>query len=154
MKRLSLPLVLLIFVSVSFAMPSETTLEKVRGGYRLTIKIPQAAIYETAVNDLLRHGTPIRKTFSRITIPGFAQNFDNIGGPELLRSSFKLAIEIHRMTFTLPKYEFYEVGSQIRKSSKGVVANIVEGYGRKNYKLDFLRFLHYSLSSNDETIVF
>ena len=29
---------------------------------------------------------------------------------------------------------------------------IVEGYGRRRYKADFIKFLIYSLSSNDETI--
>lgn len=31
-------------------------------------------------------------------------------------------------------------------------SNIVEGYGRKRYKKDFIKFLIYSHSSNDETI--
>ena len=30
-------------------------------------------------------------------------------------------------------------------------SNIVEGYGRRRYKQDFIRFLHYSLASNMET---
>lgn len=29
---------------------------------------------------------------------------------------------------------------------------MVEGYGRRRYKADFIKFLIYSLSSNDETI--
>jgi four helix bundle protein len=64
----------------------------------------------------------------------------------------KLAVEIHQMTITeLPKFEMYEVGSQIRRSSKSVVANIVEGFGRKKYKGEYVRFLTYSLASCDET---
>ena len=46
----------------------------------------------------------------------------------------------------------YEEGSQIRKSSKTVKSTIVEGYGRRNYKQDYLKFLTYAISSNDETI--
>lgn len=61
-------------------------------------------------------------------------------------------IDIHKMTMTeLPKFEQYEEASQIRRSSKSVKSNIVEGYGRRIYKQDFIRFLIYSLSSNDET---
>jgi four helix bundle protein len=64
-----------------------------------------------------------------------------------------LVPEIHEMTLTkLPKFELYEEGSQIRKSSKSVKATIVEGYGRKRYKAEFVKFLVYSLGSNDETI--
>ena len=45
----------------------------------------------------------------------------------------------------------FEQAQQIGRSSKAVKANIVEGYGRRKYKADFIRFLIYSLSSNDET---
>ncbi|HMT72637.1 MAG TPA: four helix bundle protein [Chitinophagaceae bacterium] len=61
--------------------------------------------------------------------------------------------EVHEMTLSeLPKFEMYEEGSQIRRSVKAVKSNIVEGYGRKRYKAEFVRFLVYALSSNDETI--
>ena len=36
--------------------------------------------------------------------------------------------------------------------SKSVTANIVEGYGRKKYQNDFVKFLIYAHSSCDETI--
>ena len=52
----------------------------------------------------------------------------------------------------LPKFEMYEEGSQIRRSVKSVRANIVEGYGKRRYKHDFIRFLTYSHASCDETI--
>ena len=64
----------------------------------------------------------------------------------------KLAVEIHQLTLTeLPKFEMYEEGSQIRRSSKSVGANIVEGFGRKKYRGEYVRFLTYSLASCDET---
>ena len=65
--------------------------------------------------------------------------------------SNELAIEIHEMTLLLPSYELYEIGSQIRRSSKSVKSNIVEGFGRRKYKADFIKFLMYALASNDET---
>lgn len=52
----------------------------------------------------------------------------------------------------LPKHELYETGSQIRRSVHSVRSNIVEGYGRRRYKQEFIRFLVYSHSSCDETI--
>lgn len=52
----------------------------------------------------------------------------------------------------MPKFELYETGSQIRHSAKSVRSNIVEGYGRRRYKNDYIRFLTYALASNDETI--
>lgn len=63
-----------------------------------------------------------------------------------------LVIDIHKMSLALPSFEKFEVGSQIRRSMKSVKSNIVEGYGRRRYKQDFIRFIVYSLSSNDETI--
>lgn len=64
----------------------------------------------------------------------------------------ELTIEIHQMSLTLPKFELYETGSQIRRSSKSIRSNIVEGYGRRRYKHDYIRFLIYSQASTDETI--
>ena len=61
-------------------------------------------------------------------------------------------IDIHKMTLSLPKYEMYETGSQIRRSSKSVKSNIVEGYGRRYYKNDFIKYVVYALASNMETI--
>jgi four helix bundle protein len=46
----------------------------------------------------------------------------------------------------------YEEGSQIRRSVKSIRSNIVEGYGRRRYKQDFIRFLTYAHASCDETI--
>ena len=43
-------------------------------------------------------------------------------------------------------------GSQIRRSSKAVAIAIVEGYGRRKYKADFIKFLIYSQSECDETL--
>ena len=64
----------------------------------------------------------------------------------------ELTIGIHKMTLSeLPKFEMYEEGSQIRRSVKSVRSNIVEGYGRRRYKLDYIRFLTYALASCDET---
>ncbi|PXA05394.1 four helix bundle protein [Coraliomargarita sinensis] len=65
----------------------------------------------------------------------------------------ELVIEIHQMSFReLPKREAYEEASQIRRSMKSVRSNIVEGYGRRRYKQDFIRFLTYAHASCDETI--
>ena len=66
--------------------------------------------------------------------------------------SLDLFLKVHLKTLQLPKYELYELGSQLRRSSDSVVSNIVEGYGRRRYKADFIRFLVFSHSSCLETI--
>jgi len=63
----------------------------------------------------------------------------------------EVTIEVHQMTLMLPKFEMFEEGQQIRRSSKSVRSNIVEGYGRRNYKNEYIRFLIFSIASNDET---
>ncbi|MCS3799822.1 four helix bundle protein [Niastella sp. OAS944] len=72
---------------------------------------------------------------------------------EIYNESKRLAIEVHKMTMALPKYELFEEGSQIRRSSKSVTSMIVEGYGRRRYKADFIKHLIFSQSECDETIV-
>ena len=53
---------------------------------------------------------------------------------EIWERAKKVSIAIHKMTLTeLPKFEMYEEGSQIRRSSKSIRSNIVEGYGRRRY---------------------
>lgn len=71
---------------------------------------------------------------------------------EIWQLSRELVIDIHKMSLELPKFEMYEEGSQIRRSSKSVKSNIVEGYGRRNYKSDYIRFITFALASNDETL--
>lgn len=72
---------------------------------------------------------------------------------EIWQLARELVIGIHKMTLEkLPKFEIFEEGSQIRKSSKSVRSTIVEGYGRRRYKQEFIRFLSYAIASNDETI--
>ncbi len=62
-----------------------------------------------------------------------------------------LSIKVHHMTLhELPKFEMHETGCQIRRAAKSVRFNIVEGYGRKQYKLEFLKHLQYALGSAKE----
>ena len=71
---------------------------------------------------------------------------------EIWKLAREVVIEIHIMSMALPKFEQYEEAQQIRRSVKTVKSCIVEGYGRRKYKADFIRFLIYAISSNDETI--
>jgi four helix bundle protein len=72
---------------------------------------------------------------------------------EVYRLSHELAVEIHGMTLSeLPRYEQFEEASQIRKSAKSISVNIVEGFGRRRFKAEYVRFLIFSHASCDETI--
>jgi four helix bundle protein len=72
---------------------------------------------------------------------------------EIYQESKQLAVKIHALSLTLPKFELYEEGSQVRRASKAVTSAIVEGYGRKRYKADYIKHLIYALAECDETIL-
>ena len=72
---------------------------------------------------------------------------------EIWKLAREAAVAVHAMTLEeLPKFEMYEEGTQIRRSVKSVRSNIVEGYGRRRYKQEFIRFLVFAHASCDETI--
>jgi four helix bundle protein len=71
---------------------------------------------------------------------------------EVWQLAREVSIEVHEMSLILPRFEQYEVASQIRRSSKSVRSNIVEGFGRRMFKADYIKFLICALASNDETM--
>ncbi|REL24789.1 four helix bundle protein [Rhodohalobacter sp. SW132] len=66
------------------------------------------------------------------------------------KKSFKLHIEIHELSMTFPKFEMYELGSQIRRSSNSVPANIAEGYNNQHTNI-YLEGLNRSIGESQET---
>jgi four helix bundle protein len=71
---------------------------------------------------------------------------------QIWQYSRDLTIDIHKMSLTLPQFEQMEEGRQIRRSSKSIRTNIVEGYGRRKYKMEFIKFIVYAIGSCEETI--
>ena len=69
---------------------------------------------------------------------------------DIYKLALELAIKVHHLSLALPKFELYEQGNQVRRSSKSIKDQIAEGYGRLRYKADFIKFLVYSQASNDE----
>ena len=67
------------------------------------------------------------------------------------KESYKLALEIYKITRNYPRDEIYSLTSQIRRASTSITLNIAEGYGRLSRE-EFKRFLKISLGSNNETI--
>lgn len=71
---------------------------------------------------------------------------------EIYQLAHRLAIEVHKVSMLLPKFETYEEASQLRRAAKSIPVNIVEGFGRRRYKGEFIRFLTYAHASCSETI--
>ena len=70
---------------------------------------------------------------------------------EIYKLAYELSIRVHRESLKLPAFELYEQGGQIRRSSKSIKDTIVEGFGRRKYKAEYIKFLTYSIASCDET---
>jgi len=45
---------------------------------------------------------------------------------------FALTVEIHKVTLSFPKFELFELGSQLRRSSNSAPANLAEGFNNKH----------------------
>ena len=71
---------------------------------------------------------------------------------DIYQMAYRLALEVHKVSMELPQYEMSEQGSQVRRSSKSIKDTIAEGYGRKKYKDEFIRFLIFAQGSCDEVI--
>ena len=76
------------------------------------------------------------------------KGFEDLKAWQLAR---QLMIECHKVADALPAKERYDLAPQMRRSSKSVMANIAEGYGRYHY-LDSLRFYYIARGSLNETI--
>ena len=73
---------------------------------------------------------------------------------EVWKKAFEISIHIHKASLEFPKIEQYALASQIRRASKGICANIAEGFGKQQTsKAEFKRFLMIALGSANEMIV-
>jgi four helix bundle protein len=86
------------------------------------------------------------KESAKLFIMGHYRNLD------IYKISFDLSIIVHQLSMKLPKYELYELGSQVRRSTKSIVSNIVDGFGRRRYKAEYIRYLIFAHASCDESI--
>ena len=71
---------------------------------------------------------------------------------KVYRLAHELGMRIHQLSLTLPKFEMYEEGSQVRRSAKSVSSNIVEGFALRKYKNEFIHYLHRAYASSKETV--
>ena len=69
------------------------------------------------------------------------------------QKSFNLAMAIFRLTKKFPAEERYELTSQIRRSSRSVCANLVEGYRKSMYPKLFMNKLVISDGECSETLL-
>ena len=70
---------------------------------------------------------------------------------EVYKLSYEVAMKIFQVSKSFPKEKKYSLTDQIVRSSRSVVANIAEGWGKRTYELDFKKFLIYASGSIEET---
>jgi four helix bundle protein len=69
---------------------------------------------------------------------------------EIYQRLCKLHIEIHNLTLTFPKFEMHELGSQLRRSSNSIPANLAEGWNNKHINI-YLEGINRALGELRET---
>ena len=62
----------------------------------------------------------------------------------------ELHLQVNELTFTFPKFELYELGSQLRRSSNSSPANVAEGWNNKHINI-YLEGINRALGEVRET---
>ena len=70
---------------------------------------------------------------------------------KVFQLAYELAMEVFWSTKEFPKEETYSLTDQVRRSSRSICANIVEGWAKRIYENVFKRHLIDSIGSCDET---
>jgi len=70
---------------------------------------------------------------------------------EVFQKAYRISLLIHKASKKFPKDEQFSLADQIRRASKSVCANIVEGTAKQFHsKPEFKRYLLIALGSSDE----
>ena len=67
------------------------------------------------------------------------------------QKAYGLALEVHKVSLILPRNEQFALADQMRRASKGICANIAEGFAKQRNSLpEFKRYLGIAIGSADE----
>ena len=70
---------------------------------------------------------------------------------EVFKRAYRISLDVHRRSLGFPPIEQYALGDQVRRASKGICANLAEGFGRQGAsKAEFKRFVMMAVGSADE----
>ena len=70
----------------------------------------------------------------------------------VFQKAYEKSLHLHKITKLFPKEELYGLTSQIRRSSKGICANIGEGFAKQGVSSkEFCRYLLIAIGSSEET---
>ncbi|MBI1982461.1 MAG: four helix bundle protein [Candidatus Levybacteria bacterium] len=69
---------------------------------------------------------------------------------EVYKESYDLAIIVNKNVNKLPLFERNDLGSQLRRASKSVPANVAEGWAKRRFEKEFKRHLDSAIGSANE----
>jgi four helix bundle protein len=79
----------------------------------------------------------------------YASDFTDL---KVFRFAFDISVVIHKRSLEFPKIEQYALADQLRRCTKSVCANLVEGYSKQSYsRAEFKRFIAMALGSCGES---
>lgn len=71
---------------------------------------------------------------------------------DVFQRAYRMSLEIHRLSLDFPKIEQYVLADQMRRSSKSIIANLAEGFGKQTFSdNEFKRFVNVAIGSCEET---
>ena len=77
-----------------------------------------------------------------------AHRFEDL---DVFQRAYRVSLDVHRFSLTMPKIEQYALADQIRRASKSICANLAEGFGKQRQsRSEFKRFVAMSMGSADE----
>ena len=70
----------------------------------------------------------------------------------VFQRAYRVSLEVHRASLELPRIEQFALADQLRRSSKSVCANLVEGFAKQSRSAaEYRRYLTVAIGSSDET---
>ncbi len=70
---------------------------------------------------------------------------------DVFNLGYTLAMEVFQVSAKFPKEERYSLTDQVRRSSRSVCSNIVEGFAKRRHESVFKNSLNNSLGESEET---
>ncbi len=69
----------------------------------------------------------------------------------VFKRAYRISLEVHRLSLEFPKVEQHALADQVRRASKGICANIAEGFAKHHWsKPEFKRFVGIAVGTSDE----
>ncbi len=70
---------------------------------------------------------------------------------EVYQKLFQLHLEINQVSLGFPQFELYELGSQLRRSSNSIPANLAEGWNNRHLNI-YLEGINRAMGELQETL--